>query len=43
MMAQMLEPGLPSASGSSGKGRFRRKRMVLSSGAAISSVAAISA
>ena len=43
MIAQMLGGVLPSASGSSGNGRFMRNTMVLSSGAQISSVAAISA
>ena len=40
-MAQTGTDALPSAMGSSGKGRFRRKRMVRSSGAESSSVASI--
>jgi hypothetical protein len=41
-MAHMGEGILPSASGNNGKGYFRRKRMVRSSGAESSSVACIS-
>ena len=41
IMAQTGTQALPSAKGSSGKGRFRRKRMVRSSGAESSSVASI--
>jgi hypothetical protein len=43
MIGHMLGGVLASASGSSGNGYFRRNRMVLSSDAPISSVAAISA
>ncbi len=43
MMAQRCVPTLASASGTSGKGFFSRRRMVRSSAASTSSVAAISA
>ena len=43
MITQGLDGTLPSASGSSGKGRLRRKRRVRSSGASSASIAASSA